>query len=322
MKGQPRIGIIGAGAMGSSLAAITSRFAPTVLVCRNPKRAGQIFKNGIRCTGALELQANPIIVSSAAQLSEVGGVKYLFIAVKTTAIEQVCEELEPLRDSIVQPGFGEVKLISYQNGIDPGLSIMNHLDTSDVMRMVLKYGAVLDEQSGDVEITMLNSPHYIGCLDESLSGDCRYLSENLTKVGFETQYIESINSAVWSKALINAAINPLCALVNADIGSVLESPSRELFVRMLDEGSEVARAEGIDLGAGFCQRAIELVSKSAHHLPSMVDDIQNGRPSEVGQLNRQIVNRARALGVDAPTHEVIDALIETFDWRIYHRDQS
>ncbi len=319
MTEQPRIGIIGAGAMGSSLAAITSRFAPTVMVCRNPMRAAQIFEHGVQCVGALEASAEPIIVRNAAELSEVGGVKYLFIAVKTTAIEEVCTELAPLRELIKQPGCGEVKLISYQNGIDPGRSIMEILKTEQVMRMVLRYGAMVCDDRGTIEIMMHDPPHYIGCLDESLRADCEYLAKGLTDVGFATEYTEAIERAVWTKAIINAAINPVCALVNADIGSVFESPSRELVVRMLDEGVAVARAEGIELGDDFRDRAFALASKSTHHLPSMVDDIQKGRPSEVGQLNRQIVDRARALGVAAPTHETIDALIETFDWRVYHQ---
>lgn len=305
--------------MGSSLAAITSRFAPTVMVCRNPARAAQIFEHGVRCSGAFEANASPIIVRNAAELKDVGGVKYLFIAVKTTAIQEVCEELAPLRESIKQPGGGEVKLISYQNGIDPGRSIMEMLDTKHVMRMVLRYGAVIQDEKGTAEIIMHDPPHFIGCLDESLREDCEYLAKNFTDVGFGTQYADDIERAVWTKAIINAAINPVCALVNADIGSVLDSPSRELVIRMLDEGLAVAQAEGIGLGDGFRERALELAGKSTSHLPSMVDDIQNGRPSEVGQLNRQIVSLAKTLGVAVPTHETIDALIETFDWQIYHQ---
>ncbi len=319
MTEQPRIGIIGAGAMGSSLAAITSRFAPTVMVCRNPERAAQIFEHGVRCTGALKAKAEPIIVRNAAELAGVGGVKYLFIAVKTTALRQVCQELAPLRESIKQPGGSEVKLISYQNGIDPGRSIMKLLDTKHVMRMVLRYGAVIRDAMGTVEIIMHDPPHFIGCLDDSLKADCEYLAHHFTDVGFGTNYTDLIEHAVWSKAIINAAINPVCALVNADIGSVFASPSYELVIRMLDEGVAVAKAEGIELGDGFRERALELASKSTHHLPSMVDDIQKGRPSEVGQLNRQIVDRARALGISVPTHETIDALIETFDWQVYHQ---
>ena len=305
--------------MGSSLAAITSRFAPTVMVCRNPARAAQIFEHGVRCTGAFEAQASPIIVRNAAELQGVGGVKYVFIAVKTTAIEEVCRELEPLRELIKQPGGGEVKLISYQNGIDPGRSIMEMLNTKHVMRMVLRYGAMIQDQEGTAEIIMHDPPHSIGCLDESLKEDCEYLAKHFTQAGFGTNYLPTIEQAVWSKAIINAAINPVCALVNADIGSVFDSPSRGLVIRMLDEGLAVAQAEGINLGDGFRERALELASKSTHHLPSMVDDIQKGRPSEVGQLNRQIVDRAHVLGVSVPTHETIDALIETFDWQIYHQ---
>lgn len=308
--------------MGSSLAAITSRFAPTAIVCNEPFRAAQIFEHGVRCIGALEATARPVIVRDVAEFAEIGGVEYLFIAVKTTSLQEVCEELAPLREQIRQPGRPEVKLISYQNGIDPGRAIMDMLGTTKVMRMVLRYGAVIRDDKGTVDIIMHDPPHFIGCLDDTIRSDCEYLAENFSEVGFGTQYLENIEIPVWTKGIINAAINPVCALVNAEIGEVFDSPSRELVVRMLDEGAAVAKAEGIDLGADFRERALGLASKSTHHLPSMVYDIQQGRPSEVGQLNRQIVDRAHALGVDVPTHETIDALIETFDWRVYHQNED
>ena len=164
---------------------------------------------------------------------------------------------------------------------------------------------------------MHDPPHFIGCLDDSIKPDCQYLALHFTDAGFGTQYLDNIETPVWTKGIINAAINPVCALVNADIGSVFDSPARELVIRMLQEGQAVAKAEGVDLGDNFTERALALASKSTHHLPSMVHDIQQGQPSEVGQLNAQIVARAHALGVPVPTHETIDALIETFDWKVY-----
>jgi len=322
MTDQPRIGIIGAGAMGSSLAAITSRFAPTAIVCKEPERAAQIFEHGVRCTGAFEANARPVIIRNASEFADIGGVQYVFIAVKTTSLQEVCEELAPLSESIRQPGHSEIKLISYQNGIDPGRAIMDMLGTTKVMRMVLRYGAMIRDDQGTVDIIMHDPPHFIGCLDEAVRPDCEYFAQHFTDVGFGTNYIPDIETPVWTKGIINAAINPVCALVNADIGEVFDSPSRELVVRMLEEGQAVAEAAGIDLGKDFRERALGLASKSTHHLPSMVYDIQQGRPSEVGQLNRQIVDRAHALGVDVPTHETIDALIATFDWRVYHQHKE
>jgi ketopantoate reductase len=62
---------------------------------------------------------------------------------------------------------------------------------------------------------------------------------------------------------------------------------------------------------------LAVMAGAAAHTPSMVEDIRAGRESEVGQLNRQIIERGRARGVPTPTHDVIDALIETFDWKVY-----
>jgi ketopantoate reductase len=53
----------------------------------------------------------------------------------------------------------------------------------------------------------------------------------------------------------------------------------------------------------------------------MVGDIRGGRPSEVGQLNRQIIEHAHGSGVSAPSHEVVAALIDSFDWRVFRRQQ-
>jgi len=312
-----RIGVVGAGAMGSSLAAIASRVAPTVMVVRNPRRAAQIFERGLVVQGLIEAQARPIVVRSVADLPAVGGVDHLFIATKTTAIPQVCADLKPVLGAIAAHDH-PARIISYQNGIEPGREIMQLLNTPHVLRMVLHYGAVLDDETGVVAVHMHEPPHCVGCLDEEHVGDCETLASMLTQAGFPTKHEPNIEARVWAKAILNAAMSPVCALVNSTIGEVLDSPARLVVERLLDEAVEAARLEGITLGEDFKERAMGVFERGRAHLPSMVEDIRRGRESEVGQLNRQIVLHARTLGARVPTHEVIDALIETFDWRIYH----
>jgi hypothetical protein len=41
--------------------------------------------------------------------------------------------------------------------------------------------------------------------------------------------------------------------------------------------------------------------------------VRSGRESEIGQLNRPIIDRGRARGIGTPTHEVVDGLIEALD---------
>lgn len=313
-----RVGIIGAGAMGSSLAIVASRFATVVMVVRNPQRAAQIFDRGVECEGLIEGRANPLVVRSVADLEAVGGVGVVFIATKTTAIPSVCADIAPVLDRIGE-GDAPVRIVSYQNGVEPGREIMSLLPGAAVLRMVLNYGATMDRRTGMVQVAMHAPPHAIGCLDRGLVPYARSLAARLSGAEFPTVYDEQIETRVWEKAILNAAMSPVAALVNSTIGEVLRSPSRRVVNHLLCEAVAVARAEGIDLPGDFEATAWKIYEAGEAHLPSMVHDIREGRESEVGQLNRQILDHARRHAVPTPTHDAVDALIETFDWRVYHR---
>ncbi len=310
-----RVGVIGAGAMGTSLAAIIGRRVPTVMVCRNPKRASEIFEHGAVASGVVEAFARPILVSSVEDLERIGGVSVVFVATKTTAIPAVAEALRPILRS-ASDGSQGVFVVSYQNGIDPGRQLIELMEWPQVLRMVLNFGATLRPGRHDVEITLNQPPHAIGALDPAYAPVCQAIAETLSAGGLETRVESDIEPRIWTKAIINAAMNPVAALVNATVGEVMRSPSRVIVERLLEEGLAVAKMEGLDLGADYLQRAHAILESAGNHTPSMVEDIREGRESEVGQLNRQIIDHARGKGV--PTHKVIDALIETFDWKVYH----
>jgi len=316
-----RIAVVGAGAMGSSLAAIAARMAPVVMVVRNTARAAQIFDRGVIVRGKVQADDRPLLVKSVEDLPLIGNVGVIFIATKTTAIPAVCADLAPVIPRLGAGGH-RVRLVSYQNGIDPGREIMRLLGYDRVMRMVLNYGAVLDERTGDVEVSMHDPPHAIGCVTPDLVPECQRLAARLTEADFPTEYEPEIEKPVWLKAILNASMSPVAALIDSTIREVLDSPARSVVARLLEESIAVARAEGIAVPDGFAERAWEIFENGADHVPSMVEDIRRGRQSEVGQLNRQIVAHAAAIGVPVPTHETIDTLIEAFDWRLYHARAS
>jgi 2-dehydropantoate 2-reductase len=289
---------------------------PVVIVCRDPDRAATIFRHGARATGLLVAESRPIVVRSVADLRAVGGVSVAFVTTKTNSIPTVADELRPLMGAIGdQPGAPY--LVSYQNGIEPGRQLMAMVGDDRVLRMVLNFGAVLRREEGVAEVTLSAPPHAIGCLDPAHRVVCERIASMLSRAGLETIFDERIERRVWAKGLINAAVNPVAALVNADVGQVLDSPARDIVERLLREGIAVARAEGIDLGEDPFGSMQEVIGAARSHTPSMVEDIRAGRESEVGQLNRQVIEHARRLGIATPTHEVIDALIETFDWKAY-----
>ncbi|TVQ62289.1 MAG: 2-dehydropantoate 2-reductase [Phycisphaerales bacterium] len=314
------MGVIGAGAMGTTLASVLGRLVPVVIVCRNPARAETLFRIGARVHGAVECASRPIVVSRVEDLARIGGVSAVFVATKTTAIDEVAAEMAPLMSELGdQPDAPYT--ISFQNGIEPGKRLMERLGDPRVLRMVLNFGARLDKD-GAAETTLYTPPHLIGRQDRTYAAVSDSLASTLTACGFETRAVDDVEPFVWMKGIVNAAMNPVAALTDASVGETLDAPARVIVERLLAEGVMVAKAEGIDLGDDPVSKMMAVFESARLHTPSMVEDIRAGRESEVGQLNRQILEHARRVGVETPTHELITALIDAFDWRVFHRGEE
>lgn len=307
------VGVIGAGAMGASLAALLGSVARVALVCRNPDRAASIIRDGAIVTGLLEAQSSPIVLRRIADLASFNDLRLVFVATKTGAIPGVAQELAP----VLRRCPAEPSVVSYQNGIESGRSLMQLLESDRVLRMVLNLGVTIDQATGHALVTFNATPHAIGSVDPALRSACEHVAALLSAAGLETTYDAGIESRVWVKGIINAAGNPVTALINGTVGQALDGPSRVILERLIAEGERVARAEGIALGDGFHRAAMAQLELARDHVPSMVEDIRGGRETEIGQLNEQIIAHAREHAIPVPTHELIDALISTFDWRVY-----
>jgi 2-dehydropantoate 2-reductase len=262
--------------------------------------------------------ARPEVVPSIASLARAMPLTAIFVATKTTAIDAVARELGPVLDAL--PLDEHPFVISFQNGIEPGRDLMERLHEPRVLRMVLNYGATLTDAT-TAAVMLHGPPHFIGGPDATHRDFAAMLAGVLTGCGLPTEPVDDIEPYVWTKGVLNAAMNPVAALTDSSVGEVLDSPARAIVSRLIDEGLCVAHAEGIDLGPDIARRMWAILDRARPHTPSMVGDIRGGRPSEVGQLNRQIIEHAHGSGVSAPSHEVVAALIDSFDWRVFRRQQ-
>ena len=316
-----RVAVIGAGAMGCSLAALIAPHIDTVIVARNARRAARIEAGGIRLSGALQGAGRPSVARSIRDLGDIHPIDLVFIATKTTAIAAVCAEMAPY---LLELPY----LVSYQNGIEPGREIIQRLGTPRVVRMVLHYGATLDGGASldgaalndasvvdplQVRVNFHSPPHFVGGEGERAQAFARALATRLSALGLPTHFAADIDTEVWRKGLLNAATNPVAALTRAPLGELMRGPARPLVERLLDEGLAVARAAGIDLGRDARARALAAVQAGASHLPSMAEDVIAGRSTEITQLNAQIAARGTALGVPTPSHNTIVELIGAID---------
>src|SRR5690606_31894613 len=124
------------------------------------------------------------------------------------------------------------------------------------------------------EVTMTKPPHLIGRLDPAHAAACRALAHRMSAGGLDAAAVDDIEPFVWTKGLVNAAVNPVAALTDNSVGETLDSPARSIVESLLDEGLAVALAEGIDLGPEARARLWAMIEAARPHTPSMVLDIR------------------------------------------------
>lgn len=134
----------------------------------------------------------------------------------------------------------------------------------------------------------------------------------LTTGGLASALEPDIHGAIWSKAIFNATMNPLCALTRRTPGFLgAHEESRALIRALVDEGVAVANASGVAIPAQPIHDLTHVsVTDHADHEASMLQDVKAGRRTEVDAINGAIVEAAKAAGVAAPLTETLWRLVK------------
>ncbi|MCL2026098.1 MAG: 2-dehydropantoate 2-reductase, partial [Leptospirales bacterium] len=107
---------------------------------------------------------------------------------------------------------------------------------------------------------------------------------------------------VWKKAIINAGINPLGALLCIPNGMIIQNEySLELLRSLIAEAVIVAKAHGFDLDATEMQRsAFAVCEQTGTNECSMLQDIRAGRRTEIESITGEIIAAAKKYSIEAP----------------------
>ncbi len=134
----------------------------------------------------------------------------------------------------------------------------------------------------------------------------------LTTGGLPAAIEPAIHVAIWSKAIFNATMNPLCALTRRTPGFLGANPeSRAMITAAVEEGVAVANACGAPVPAQPIHDLTEVsMTDHADHEASMLQDVKAGRRTEVDAINGAIVEAGRQAGVAAPVLETLWRLVK------------
>jgi 2-dehydropantoate 2-reductase len=128
------------------------------------------------------------------------------------------------------------------------------------------------------------------------------LAAALEAAGFEVRLVEDARALVWGKLVVNAAINPLTAVLRVPNGELLKRPAaRRQMAELAREAAAVAAALGIRLPFDDPVAAAEQVARqTADNVSSMLQDVQRGAPTEIDAICGEIVSLGEQAGVATP----------------------
>ena len=145
----------------------------------------------------------------------------------------------------------------------------------------------------------------IGEPDSSISDRLRQVVAMFKKAGLGAEPSSDLRREIWQKLVLNAAFNPLAALTRLDTGALAADDALAAKVeRIADEILAVAAALGWDIRDRVSARGI-LGSGSAGWRPSMLQDVDRGRPIEAEAILGQVHAFAREAHVPTPTIDVV-----------------
>lgn len=126
------------------------------------------------------------------------------------------------------------------------------------------------------------------------------------KAGLLVRGAPAAEPLLWAKLAVNAAINPLTALLGVPNGELLRRPFARAFLEAAAaEVGAVAMAAGISLPVDPVLQALQVAASTAANRSSMLQDLEAGRRTEIEAINGAVVARAEALCVPVPVNRTL-----------------
>lgn len=307
--------IYGAGSLGTILGAyLTENGFPVELVNRNVKHVEALRRNGAHVTGTVDF-TTPVNAILPDQME--GPYDIIFLMTKQLHNPEVVTMLRPM---LADDGV----IVTLQNGIpEPGIAEIIGEDRT--LGCTVEWGATMTEPGCCVLTSEPDSlSFHMGGMkavgDEKIAR-VKEVLEHMCPVDIEDNLI----GARWSKLLINATFSGLGTVIGGTFGDVAGwKPARKVAVKCMKEcidaahagGVEFAPVQGKDITKLFYynnsakQKIAEFLvpvamKKHSSIYPSMLQDVDKGKPCEIDAINGVVCEWGRKYGVPTPVNDRI-----------------
>jgi 2-dehydropantoate 2-reductase len=275
-----------------------------VLIERDPDEVAKVRTDGLWIEGVSgERLLRPRIVSDA---SEAGPLDLVLVLVKSYDTKGA---VDTIKGALADEGV----VLTLQNGIG-NYETLNEAFPGRVLLGTTTVGA-MTLGPGRFRHTGFGQTHF-GEADGSIRDRTKAVGEILEKLNAgPVHLVDNAVGCVWSKLIINAAINAPATLLRVRNGDLPSSQSgRELIHNIVKECLEIVRAAGVKLIFEDPEATVLAVCEgTAANVNSMLQDIFAGRRTEIDFINGAIAREGDRLGIPGPVNNTLAFLIKSLE---------
>jgi 2-dehydropantoate 2-reductase len=298
MQKKETIFILGSGAVGFPLAAYLTNAGRTALAVRTSRNDVPKSTVNVTVQNGDDLVSAPIETVSLSNLTHLDGI--VVIATKSYVNQALAGELK--NKGATGP------LVIMQNGVGVEKPFFDASFTA-VSRCVLYVTAQPKSEYNFSFRPIIASP--IGII-QGTESELDACVEQLHTAEFPFRAEANIQREIWKKAIINSVFNSICPLLDVDNGVfVRDEPVATLARQLVQECIKLTDRLNVTLTESEVMQQIMLISKGSKQLISTLQDIRNGRPTEIESLNLEIarLGACQQPPLDLPRTELLGRMI-------------
>jgi 2-dehydropantoate 2-reductase len=292
---------VGAGAIGSLFAAHLATVADVVVLTRRADHARRLNDEGLQVSGRHDFTAR---VTAAADARDLPDFDLGIVATKATGLEAAAESLAGR--------FPGATVMTVQNGLGAEAVVRRHGEWPLVSAVTFMSGT----KHSDTHVEyILDTPTWLGPYEDTPFERVQEIAQLLIDSGLKAEALPDLRPAQWSKLIFNATVNGVSALTGLPHDEHFAAEGRgsdlgHLVHDLVDEGRRVAVAAGVELHDDPWEMNALAAKRGSAHYPSMLEDVEARRPTEVELINGALVREAERHGVEAPLHTALYRLVK------------
>jgi len=291
-----KVVVAGAGTIGSLLAGHLARVAEVSVLTRREDHARALNEHGLHVSGRGDFTSQVRASTNPAELDA----DLLIVACKGN-------DLEPLAQRLCGH-FPDATVMTVLNGLGAEDVVGAHGNWPLLSSVTFMSGT----RHGDTHVEyILDTATWIGPYRDTTRADAQRVADLIVESGLKAEAFDDLRSAQWSKLIFNATVNGVAALTGLPHDPHFAGePLGPLVHALVDEGKATAEAAGVQLGEDPWEMNVLATRRGHAHRPSMLEDVEAKRPTEIDLINGALVREAARANVPVPLQRALYSLVK------------